>query len=67
MRAASIKAFAQTFDPQRHHLDEKAARANLLGGLIANGWHRAAAAMRLMLHGWYLFLPPRRRTAIGNA
>jgi acyl dehydratase len=35
---ADIIAFATEFDPFPFHLDEKAARASLLGGLAASGW-----------------------------
>jgi acyl dehydratase len=43
-----IKRFAQEFDPQPYHLDEKAAKATPLKGLAASGWHTAAIVMRLM-------------------
>lgn len=39
--------FARAFDPQPHHLDEEAAKASILGGLSASGWHVCAIAMRL--------------------
>ena len=42
-----ILAFAAEFDPQPMHADEEAARATMLGGLVASGWHTAAIAMRL--------------------
>jgi acyl dehydratase len=44
-----IKRFAFEFDPQPFHLDEKAARDTMFGGLVASGWHTAAATMRLMV------------------
>jgi acyl dehydratase len=47
--AAQIKAFAREFDPQPFHLDEAAARASVLGGLAASGWHTAAITMRLIV------------------
>ena len=47
--AADIKAFAARFDPQPFHVDEAAARKSHFGGLIASGWHTAAAWMRLMV------------------
>lgn len=40
--------FAQEFDPQPFHLDEEAARASVLGGLSASGWHTTSILMRLM-------------------
>jgi acyl dehydratase len=48
---AEIKAFATQFDPQLFHLDETAARASVLGGLAASGWHTAALTMRLLVDG----------------
>lgn len=45
--AEEIVDFAQDFDPQPFHLDPEAARASLLGGLCASGWHTAAVFMRL--------------------
>ena len=47
-------AFAQEFDPQPIHLDEEAARASILGGLSASGWHTCAIAMRMMADGFLL-------------
>jgi acyl dehydratase len=44
----AIKAFAAQFDPQPFHLDESAALDSLFGGLVASGWHTAAATMRLL-------------------
>jgi acyl dehydratase len=47
--AQAIKAFASEFDPQPIHVDEAAARNTIFGGLVASGWHTAAAAMRLIV------------------
>lgn len=47
-----ILAFAREYDPQPFHLDEAAARASLLGGLCASGWHTCAIAMRMMVDGY---------------
>ncbi|HZP78717.1 MAG TPA: MaoC family dehydratase [Pseudolabrys sp.] len=47
--AEDIKSFARRFDPQPFHLDEEAARHSHFGGLVASGWHTAAAWMRLMV------------------
>jgi acyl dehydratase len=44
-----IIAFAQQFDPQPFHLDDKAAKASVFGALSASGWHTCAMAMRLMV------------------
>lgn len=46
-----IVAFAQQFDPQPMHLDDAAARASMLGGLSASGWHICALAMRMIADG----------------
>lgn len=40
-----IIAFAKQFDPQSFHLDPAAGDRHF-GGLIASGWHTAAACMR---------------------
>jgi acyl dehydratase len=44
-----IKVFAEQFDPQPFHLDDKAACQSLFGGLAASGWHTAAITMRLLV------------------
>lgn len=44
----AIIAFAREFDPQPFHLDEVAAKASILGGLAASGWHSTAITMRMM-------------------
>lgn len=49
--AADIKRFAAKFDPQTFHLDAEAAKASVLGGLCASGWHTAAVFMRLNVEG----------------
>ena len=49
-----ILAFANEFDPQPHHLDEEAARATLLGGLAASGWHTCCLMMRMIADGFIL-------------
>src|SRR5204862_3830380 len=43
-----VFAFAREFDPQEFHLDEAAAKASVLGGLCASGWHSCAMLMRMM-------------------
>lgn len=48
-----IIAFAAQFDPQPMHLDEEAARATMLGGLAASGWHSCAMMMR-MICDWFM-------------
>ena len=50
--AEEIVAFASRYDPQRFHLDAKAARGSIFGGLCASGWHTVSVWMRLnVLHG----------------
>lgn len=44
-----IVTFAREFDPFPFHLDEKAAKASLLGGLAASGWQTAALSLRLLV------------------
>jgi acyl dehydratase len=51
--AEEIVSFAREFDPQPFHLDEKAARASMLGGLCASGWHVCAIMMRMMVDGYF--------------
>ncbi len=46
---AEIIAFAEKYDPQPFHIDEKAAAQSIYGGIIASGWHTAAATMRMMV------------------
>jgi acyl dehydratase len=48
-----IVEFAAEFDPQPMHLDEEAARASMLGGLSASGWHTCAFLMR-MICDWFI-------------
>jgi acyl dehydratase len=49
LSAAAITRFAAEFDPQPFHLDDKAARNSIFGGLAASGWHTAAITMRLLV------------------
>jgi len=50
--ADEIKEFAAEFDPQPMHLDEEAARASMVGGLCASGWHTCAIMMRIIADGF---------------
>jgi acyl dehydratase len=43
-----IIGFAAEYDPQSMHLDEDAARATFLGGLVASGWHSCCILMRML-------------------
>lgn len=47
--AEAIKVFAQKFDPQPFHIDEKEAEKSLFGGLCASGWHTASTWMKYNL------------------
>lgn len=49
-----IMAFAAEYDPQPMHLDEDAARAGMLGGLAASGWHTCSLLMRIISDGFLL-------------
>src|SRR5436305_5960605 len=49
--AEEIIEFASEFDPQPQHLDPEAAKASILGGLAASGWHLCALAMRMIVDG----------------
>jgi acyl dehydratase len=52
--ADDITAFAREFDPQPMHVDAQAARASMLAGLAASGWHTCAIMMRLITDGFLL-------------
>jgi acyl dehydratase len=43
-----IISFAAEFDPQPMHMDEATARASMLGGLAASGWHSCCVLMRTL-------------------
>lgn len=49
---ADIIGFAKEFDPFPFHLDEKAARESLLGGLAASGWQTGALSLRMLVDGF---------------
>jgi|SRR5690625_1913327 len=48
LSADKIKKFANEFDPQVFHLDEKLAGNTFFKGLAASGWHTAAITMKLL-------------------
>ena len=50
--ALRIKAFAEQFDPQPFHLDERAAQDTMAGGLIASGWHTVVMLHRMNYAGF---------------
>ncbi len=45
---AMIFEFAHEFDPLPFHVDEKAAKASLLGGLASSGWQTAALTLKML-------------------
>ena len=47
-----IIAFGLAYDPQPLHVDEEAAKATLVGGLCASGWHTCTMMMRLVADGF---------------
>ena len=49
-----IVAYAAEFDPQPFHLDADAARATMLGGLAASGWHACCILMRMSADSFVL-------------
>jgi acyl dehydratase len=51
--AEEIIAFATEFDPQPFHVNAEAARASMLKGLCASGWHVCAILMRMMVDGYF--------------
>lgn len=44
-----ITCFAREFDPLPFHLDEKAAKASLLGGLASSGWQTGGLSLRMLV------------------
>ncbi len=44
-----IFTFAREFDPLPFHVDEKAAKASLLGGLASSGWQTGALSLRMLV------------------
>ena len=45
-----IIAYARAFDPQPIHLDDEAAKASIVGGLCASGFHTCAIMMLSLIH-----------------
>lgn len=50
----AIIRFAGRYDPQPIHLDEEAAKASIVGGLCASGFHTCCVMMRLLCDHWLL-------------
>ena len=46
---SAIIDFALTWDPQAHHIDATHERTEMLGGLMASGFHTLTASFRLFL------------------
>jgi acyl dehydratase len=46
---ADIIEFATEFDPFPFHLDEKAAKQSLLGGLAASGWQTGGLSLKMLV------------------
>lgn len=44
-----IIEFAREFDPFPFHLDEKAAKESLLGGLAASGWQTGGLSLKMLV------------------
>ncbi|NMA98677.1 MAG: MaoC family dehydratase [Phyllobacteriaceae bacterium] len=44
-----ITSFAREFDPFPFHLDEKAAKESLLGGLASSGWQTGGLSLRMLV------------------
>ena len=51
MTKEEIIAFARAYDPQPCILDEAAAKATIVGGLCASGFHTCAMMMRMICDG----------------
>ncbi|HLW90318.1 MAG TPA: MaoC family dehydratase [Roseiarcus sp.] len=50
--ALRVKNFAEQFDPQPFHLDDRAGRETMAGGLIASGWHTVVMLHRMNYEGF---------------
>ena len=57
----AIIEFARVYDPQPLHLDEIAAKASIVGGLCASGFHTCAIMMRMLCDNFLL-----RSTSLGS-
>lgn len=47
MEESEIIEFGKRFVPQPYHTDPELAKKSIYGGIIASGWHTAAAMMRV--------------------
>lgn len=51
MTREAIVRFGRRYDPQPFHVDERAARATILKGLSASGWHTCIVFMKALQDG----------------
>lgn len=49
---SEIIDFAEKYDPQAFHLDERAAEDSVFGELVASGWHTVCVYNRLLVDGF---------------
>lgn len=47
-----IIAFAEKYDPQPFHIDERAATESVFGELVASGWHTVCLLNRMLIDGF---------------
>lgn len=47
-----IIAFAEKYDPQPFHIDERAAEDSVFGELVASGWHTVCLFNRMLIDGF---------------
>lgn len=47
-----VIAFAEKYDPQPFHIDERAATESVFGELVASGWHTVCLLNRMLIDGF---------------
>lgn len=47
-----VIAFAEKYDPQPFHIDERAAEDSVFGELVASGWHTVCLFNRMLIDGF---------------
>jgi len=57
MAKDEIIAFAERFDPQPFHVDERAAQQSIFGGIIASGLHTMCVSMRMYTDEFLVDIP----------
>ena len=50
----TIKSFANQYDPQVFHVDEKKAEQSIFGGIISSGWQTCCEMMRIIFDSYLL-------------